>query len=207
MSNLFGLLGNGGQADEADSYCAPQHAAFRAVSAENFNSFSPLVDIRTNDPYYTSLPVTVAVGAPGLKHSLVSTWRGSLYQTIVASSADLSSNVEIGDGCIISPQTAITFRVHLAQHVILNVGASISHGTVVGEFTTISPGARIAGDCVVGAGVFLGIGAVISHGLRIADGTIIGAGAVVVDDIDTSGVWVGVPARKIKDHDGWLMHL
>jgi serine acetyltransferase len=51
----------------------------------------------------------------------------------------------------------------------------------------------VIGDCV-----YIGTNAVIREGVHICDGVTIGAGAVVLNDITESGVYAGVPAKKIK---------
>lgn len=44
----------------------------------------------------------------------------------------------------------------------------------------------------------LGAGAVIIDGLLVGNHSVIGAGAVVCNAITEPGVYVGVPARKLK---------
>ena len=38
-------------------------------------------------------------------------------------------------------------------------------------------------------------------GIKIGDGVVIGAGAIVTKDCESYGVYVGVPARKIKSRE------
>ena len=205
----FGLLGGGSQADETEEYCAPGSVLFRAISAQYLGESARegFIDIATVEPQFIGAPVTAAVGAPGLRRQLVSSWAGTEFHTVVADGTSIGRSVELGDGCIVAPGAVLTYRARLGRHVIVNIGASVSHTSVVGNFVTISPGARIAGDCTIGDGVFIGIGAIISHGVSIAEGTVIGAGAVVISDIEVAGVYVGVPARRIREVDGWLHKL
>lgn len=51
----------------------------------------------------------------------------------------------------------------------------------------------------VGKGCWIGAGAVILPGIIIGDGCVIGAGAVVNRDCDPNRLYVGVPARRIKE--------
>ncbi|TFB82585.1 hexapeptide transferase [Cryobacterium algoricola] len=207
MTVPFGVLGHGSQAWETAEYAAPDLPQFYAVSGGIVHGHDPMIDLETTNPEYTSVPVVAAVGAPGLRRDVVGMWSGSAYRTVVARSADISMSAEIRDGCIIGAHAVLTAGVQLGGHVIVNVGATISHGSVVGDFATISPGVHIAGDCVVGAGVFLGIGAVVSNGIHIVEGAVVGAGAVVVDDITMDGIWVGVPARRLRSSQGWLQRI
>lgn len=208
MTNEIGFLGAGEQASEAEEFLFDRSVVFRAVNLPAAQGpGSRLIDITTTDPRYTTLPVTAAVGAPGLRVRLIEQWNGNDFHTIVALGASVSRSATIGEGSIIGPGAVITAGARLGRHVLVNVGASISHASVLGDFVTVSPGARIAGNCTIGDGVFVGIGAVVSNGVAIAAGTVVGAGAVVVDDIGTAGVYVGVPARRLRDTNEWLQKL
>jgi acetyltransferase-like isoleucine patch superfamily enzyme len=51
----------------------------------------------------------------------------------------------------------------------------------------------------LGNNVWLGAGCIILPGTVIDDNTIIGAGAVVKGQISGGGLWIGIPARKIRN--------
>ncbi|MGY1831674.1 acyltransferase [Geodermatophilus sp. SYSU D01180] len=51
----------------------------------------------------------------------------------------------------------------------------------------------------VGEGTWIGAGAIVLPGVRIAPGCVIGAGAVVTHDTEADGLYLGVPARRVKD--------
>jgi sugar O-acyltransferase (sialic acid O-acetyltransferase NeuD family) len=208
MTRAIGLLGGGSQADETAEFDPESDVVFRAVSADRLaQAGEGFIDIATEDPRLLGTPVVAAVGAPGLRRTLVRAWRGTEFASVVSPAASVSPTASVGAGCIVAPGAVITHGAVLGRHVIVNVGASVSHTSVIGDFTTISPGARIAGDCTVGEGSFVGIGAIVSHGVSIVAGTVLGAGAVVVDDIDVAGVYVGVPARRVRTLDDWLYSL
>lgn len=52
---------------------------------------------------------------------------------------------------------------------------------------------------VVERGCWIGMGAMILPGVTVKEGCIIGAGAVVVRDTEPNGMYVGSPAKRIKD--------
>jgi UDP-3-O-[3-hydroxymyristoyl] glucosamine N-acyltransferase len=80
----------------------------------------------------------------------------------------------------------------------MNLHSDIGHDCVIGNYVTLAPGARVSGYCVIGDCVYVGTNAVIREGVHICDGVTIGAGAVVLNDITESGVYAGIPAKKIK---------
>lgn len=203
--NVVGILGDGGQADEVESYLSSEYTVkFRAVDIEYINKEN-LINIENPDEEYLDLPVISAVGTPALRRDFVSRWPNKKYFTCISKDAVISSLASIGVGCIVGPSAVVSVNVKISSHTIVNYGATIGHNSQIGSFVTISPGVNIAGNVVIEDGAFIGIGASIINKVSIASGVVIGAGAVVVDDIDEENtVWVGVPAKKIKHNNGWL---
>jgi acetyltransferase-like isoleucine patch superfamily enzyme len=76
----------------------------------------------------------------------------------------------------------------------------IECGTVRnGEDCELASRCVVGGHCVIGDRVRLGIGTVLRPGVTVGDGARTGCGAVVVDDIPPGELWVGNPARKLRD--------
>jgi acetyltransferase-like isoleucine patch superfamily enzyme len=59
-------------------------------------------------------------------------------------------------------------------------------------------GARAA-PITLGEDIWLGANVTIVPGVSVADGCVIGAGAVVTKDTQPMGVYMGVPARRVRD--------
>lgn len=57
----------------------------------------------------------------------------------------------------------------------------------------------VSQQITVGDGCWIGARAIILPGTRVGSGCVIGAGAVVTKDCDPNGLYVGVPARRIRD--------
>jgi serine acetyltransferase len=57
----------------------------------------------------------------------------------------------------------------------------------------------VAGFSTIGAGCNIGINTTIIDNINIISGGKTGAGAVVIDNITKKGLYVGVPAKIIKD--------
>ncbi|MDQ7048321.1 MAG: DapH/DapD/GlmU-related protein [Enterobacterales bacterium] len=56
---------------------------------------------------------------------------------------------------------------------------------------------NLVSDIHIGNDVWIGAGVIILPGVSIADEVVIGAGSVVTKNLDTKGVYVGNPARKV----------
>lgn len=53
----------------------------------------------------------------------------------------------------------------------------------------------------VGDGCWIGCNVTILPGVTIANGCVIGAGATVVKNTEPNGLYVGIPAKRIRDLD------
>ena len=75
---------------------------------------------------------------------------------------------------------------------------------VIGKNTFIDPTAKIVGlsgnakNIQIGDNVFIGAGAIIKDSIKICDNVVIGMGSLVLKNIDTPGVYVGNPLKKIN---------
>lgn len=206
----IGLLGSGGQADEAYAFAkGKSEVDFYAIDAQYLDdSEKNQINILSPSEYQKTLPVVAAIGAPAIRKEMVEKWSGESYSTIIAEQAYVDESAKVGEGGIVAPRAVITTNVEIGGHSIINVNSSISHDCKLGDYVTVSPGAHIAGNVVVGDGVFVGIGAIISNGLFIAEGSVIGAGAVVLKDItEPNSVVVGTPAKVVNKNEGWLREI
>ena len=143
--------------------------------------------------------VVVAIGDPGVRRRVAdeAAAAGRRAATLVHPSAQVGSQVVLGEGAYVGPGAVLTTNVAVGRHAIVNVAATLSHDVVVGDFATVGPGSHLAGNVHVGAGADLGIGVVARPGSSIGAGTVVGAGAVVVGELPPGVVAYGVPARPV----------
>lgn len=118
--------------------------------------------------------------------------------TVVHPQASVSRFAQFGDGSFIAAQAVVAPGAALGVAVIVNHGAVVDHDVQVGDFTHVAPRAALGGNVRVGRRVLVGAGASVLPGLRIADDVVVGAGAVVTGNIDSAGVYAGVPARRVR---------
>lgn len=118
--------------------------------------------------------------------------------TLVAPTATIGAGSSVAAGCFIAHHAHVGPMVRIGTGVILNTGAVVEHDCIVGEFTHISVNSTVAGRSHIGRLVFVGAGATVIDGVAIGDEITIGAGGVVVKPLYEPGIYVGVPARRIK---------
>jgi carbonic anhydrase/acetyltransferase-like protein (isoleucine patch superfamily) len=135
------------------------------------------------------------------------------------------STPDLSQATFVAPNAVVMGNVSLAK------GSSVWYGAVVrgdvekiiiGKYTNVQDGAILHGDpgkptiledyVTVGhravihsahieAGCLIGIGAVVLDGVRVGTGSIIGAGSIVTKNIPKRSLFVGIPARKVRDID------
>lgn len=92
------------------------------------------------------------------------------------------AKITIGDNVFIAPRVLITTATHNIESSFQRASSKTVHKPV-----------KIDDGCWIGANV------TILPGVHIGKGYVIGAGAVVNKDCEPNGVYVGVPAKRIKD--------
>ena len=58
---------------------------------------------------------------------------------------------------------------------------------------------HLSGTVEIGSTSWLGVGAAVINNVNICGNCTIGAGTVVIKDIETAGIYVGVPARNVDE--------
>jgi sugar O-acyltransferase (sialic acid O-acetyltransferase NeuD family) len=120
------------------------------------------------------------------------------YPSLFSSSCKISKSATIGVGSVVQNGAYISTNVVLGTFVKVNVNACIMHDSKVGSYTTIAPSCTILGRVTIGEMCYIGASATILPELTICDNVVIGSGAVVTKTITESGIYAGVPARKLK---------
>ncbi len=124
----------------------------------------------------------------------------------IAENAVIIGDVTIGDDCSIWYGAVLRGDVN---PIVIGDRVNIQDGAVlhtlhkksvveVGNDVSVGHNAIIHG-AKVGSDVLVGMGAILMDNAIVPDGTIIAAGAVVLGGTELeSGVYAGVPARKVK---------
>ncbi len=120
------------------------------------------------------------------------------YPLLISQNAHVSLSAQVGRGTVIQYGSFVSSNVVIGTFVKLNVNACVMHDSVIGNFSTLAPSCTILGKVTVGKYCYVGTSATILPGLSICDDVTIGAGAVITKNITQPGVYMGIPAVKIK---------
>ena len=118
---------------------------------------------------------------------------------------DRPEGVELGNNCFLNHFVHLHNGTDSDSRIILGNGVFVGPEVrFICENHEIGPESKRAGKDIHGSiyvedGVWIGAGAIILPNVRIAKGGVIGAGALVTKDTEPNGLYVGIPARRIRD--------
>ena len=121
--------------------------------------------------------------------------KGARFISIVSPYAFVSDYAKIGDGCLVTGGSKISWGVEIGNFVNVN-SSLLQSGTKVGDFSTTTAFAILEG-CELGTGVFVGTKAVITDGCHIGDWAQVYVGSVVMQDVEPGISVFGMPAKRM----------
>lgn len=123
------------------------------------------------------------------------------FATIIHSSSYVDKSCKIGKGVFILPGCTLDRNVTIGNNTVLNTACAIAHDTEIESTCFLSPRVAIAGFTKINELCVIGINATIIDNITICSKSQIGGGSVVTKSIDDAGLYVGIPAKKIKNLD------
>ena len=127
----------------------------------------------------------VAVGVNATRRSLTTRAIACGLQpvSIVAPTAVIAPNVEIGEGTFVGANAVLSVGVHVGNGVIINHLASIGHDVFIGDFAQICPCAGLSGGVSIGEEALLGTNASVVPLKRVGARAVVGIGAIALRDV------------------------
>lgn len=191
------LIGAGGFAREIKAYMGEPNIKMFVDDEyyiENAENIHPLSQFDSSK--YEAL---VVVANPTDRSNFVNKLpKDTKYFTFIHKSVEiLDDNVSIGEGSIICAGCFLTTNIKIGKHCHLNLLTTIGHDCVIGDYFTTAPGAKISGNCNIGSKVYVGTNASVREKINISDDVTIGLNSGVVKHITESGVYVGVPSKRL----------
>ncbi len=120
------------------------------------------------------------------------------YVNLIHPTAQIGKEVKMGVGNVVLSGAVINASVRIGNHCIINTLSIVEHDNILNDFVHISPRATLSGSVQIGEKTQICTSATIINNISVCSDVILGAGAVAIKDINESGTYVGVPARKIK---------
>lgn len=127
--------------------------------------------------------------------------RGYKLMTYISKLANIGKDVKIGDGCYICEFVSVGTKTQIGKGTIILPNTAIGYAITIFDYCYISVSVSIGGKTVIKNNTFLGLSSTIKNSIEIAEYNIIGSAANVVKSTTANGLYVGNPARRVKDID------
>jgi len=138
-------------------------------------------------------PDSITVGSNVIIDDFV--FIGRHEELIIGNHVHIASHVSITGGgrCFLADFCGLSSGTRLLTGTDDFAGAALTGPTIPAEFRCVSRGFVEVGEHVV-----IGANAVVLANVRIGAGAAVGAGSVVTRDLEPWTIYVGVPARPLK---------
>lgn len=167
------------------------------ASLKEICGFPVLGNIEKINHYKEKCEFVIAIGNNSIREKIAKQYDVN-WAILVHPTAIIGMDVQIEKGTVIMANAVINPSSHIGKHCIINTGAIVEHDNFLQDYVHVSPNATLAGTVHLGERVHVGVGACVKNNTIVIDDVIIGAGAAVVKNITEDGVYVGVPARRMR---------
>ncbi len=127
--------------------------------------------------------------------------------TVLMNHVELRAGTQVGEHCYIDSGVTCTGNAIIGDHVTIRNNCVIARGCVIKDkaflcpqvmFNNLGTDGQPVGGAHIGIGAFVGTNVTLKEGITVCDGAVIGAKAMVTKDITEKGIYVGVPAKRLK---------
>lgn len=144
--------------------------------------------------------VMITLGDITMRESLLSLVReyGIKMFSVIDQSAIVSPTSVIKEGTFVGKRAVVNAYATIGEACILNTGCIVEHGCELEDNIHVAPGAILCGNVHISSHVLIGAASCVIQSLRICSHAFVGASACVSKNIESAGVYVGVPAKEMK---------
>ena len=167
---------------------------------DGFPVLGGIADVQAAYPtQFDELIVAIGYKYFSARKSVFEQFSGKIpFATLIHPSTYVDASCTIGPGSCLFPGCVLDRNVVIGNNVLLNTACAIAHDTAIGDHTFLSPRVAAAGFIKIGECCNIGINTTIIDNISIAGRAQTGGGAVVIQDITTAGLYVGIPARMVR---------
>lgn len=125
---------------------------------------------------------------------------GCQFVNAIHPSATIEQTVQLGTNVFIGAHCYINVNTRIGDNTFINNGCIIEHDNEISSHVHCAPGVITGGKVTIQSGTFIGLGTCINDHLMIGSDTTIGSGSVVIENISSGVLAVGIPTKIIKTH-------
>lgn len=124
---------------------------------------------------------------------------GYRIPSIIDPSVNRCSDLEMGEGAVVSLGANILTAVRIGPWAMIGTGVTIGHNITIGSNCILGGNTVIGASTVIGNNFQTGTGVTISAGKKtIGDNVFLCAGTVVLKDVPDNAVVLGNPGRVVR---------
>lgn len=124
--------------------------------------------------------------------------KGGIFINLIEKTANISPNVKIGIGCIVTAGARIGVDTVIGDFSFIQTYAIVGHDVVIGSNVRIDCNVVLIEGVVVGDNVCIHTSSVINHKVKIGNDATIGALSFVIRNVKQGTTVFGNPAKKIE---------
>ncbi len=148
---------------------------------------------------FDAMMIGVGYNAMSFRRQIYEKLAGKIpFGRIIHSSCYVDASAEVKEGSCLLPGCTLDQNVVIQENVLLNTGVVVAHDSTIDRHCFIAPAVAIAGKVQIKEGCVLGIHTTVIDNVVVGPGVRTGGGTVVIDSLLQDGLYVGVPARRIK---------
>lgn len=141
--------------------------------------------------------LAIGIGSPEVIKKLSIKFKSFTFPNLIHPSVVYDKeNVVLGRGNIITAGVILTTCISIGSMNIFNLSSTVGHDAIIGNFNVINPTVNISGGVEIGDSNLIGVGATILQYKKIGNNSVIGASSLVVKDVNSNVVVMGVPAKE-----------
>ncbi|MBT3169010.1 MAG: NeuD/PglB/VioB family sugar acetyltransferase [Candidatus Cloacimonetes bacterium] len=122
-----------------------------------------------------------------------------LLANFIHPTAYVAPKVKLSAGCVVMPNVSLSSASIFGKCCLIMVNASIGHNCTIGNYCHFAAQSCLGSFVEVANGVHIGLNATIRENVKIGKYSTLGMGAVLLKNIADKEIWIGNPARKLRD--------
>ncbi|MBD1134935.1 hypothetical protein IDH21_00875 [Pelagibacterales bacterium SAG-MED47] len=146
----------------------------------------------------SKVKICIAMGPLNIRKILLKKYKKNIL-TYVSKNSIISKLTKVSTGSFIQNSCFIGNNSKIGEACKINVGAKIHHNSTIGSFSDIAPNSTILGNVKIGNECYIGAGTTVREKVKISNNIMTGINSAVVKNLNKSGLYIGIPAKKIKD--------
>ena len=117
------------------------------------------------------------------------------FVNIVHHTSFISSEVKLGRGNIIAPQTCISYGCSIGNFNVINFASFLGHNTKLGNYNHLAPKSSIMGNCKIGNYNYVGANSIIESKIIVGSNNSVLSGSKCLNNIKNNSLVFNNPAR------------